>query len=137
MNTLHSGIASIDKHHTRMFELLDGLLSSIASRNVALDDLLKAKEAGLQYLTEHFAEEESLMAKSAYPNAEEHRGKHLKFVSRMMSLFDDPADFSTSAVLSSAFNVALALNSWLRHHVDQDDAQLMAHVQATCPELLD
>ena len=137
MTTLHSGIASIDEHHTRMFELLEGLLSSIASRNVALDDLLKAKEVGLQYLTEHFAEEESLMAKSAYPNAAEHRGKHLKFVSRMLSLFDDPADFSTSDVLSSAFNVAMALNSWLRHHVDQDDAQLMAHVQATCPELLD
>ena len=127
---------TIDDHHARMFELLDGLLASIASRNVALVDLQNAKDVGLQYLTEHFAEEEALMAKSGYPNTEQHRGKHLQFVSRMLSLFDNPSDYNTSDVLSSAFNVAVALNSWLRHHVYQDDAALMDYVQKHHPHLL-
>ncbi len=127
---------AIDDHHSRMFELLDGLLQSIASRSVALDDLLKAKDTGLQYLTEHFADEEALMARSAYPQSEQHREKHLKFVSRMLSLFDSPEDYNTSDVLSSAFNVAMALNSWLRRHVDQDDAALIRYVEQHHPELL-
>ena len=127
---------AIDDHHARMFELLDDLLQSIASRSVALDDLLKAKDIGLQYLTEHFADEEALMVRSNYPCSEQHREKHLKFVSRMLSLFDNPSDYNTSDVLSSAFNVAMALNSWLRHHVDQDDAALMNYVEQHRPELL-
>ena len=127
---------TIDDHHARMFELLDGLLASIASRNVALVDLQNAKDEGLQYLTEHFADEEALMARSNYPCSEQHREKHLKFVSRILSLFDNPSDYNTSDVLSSAFNVAMALNSWLRHHVDQDDAALMNYVEQHHPELL-
>ena len=127
---------TIDDHHARMFELLDGLLASIASRNVALVDLQNAKDEGLQYLTEHFADEEALMARSNYPCSEQLREKHLKFVSRILSLFDNPSDYNTSDVLSSAFNVAMALNSWLRHHVDQDDAALMNYVEQHHPELL-
>lgn len=131
------GISSIDEHHRKIFVLLDELLDGISARTLDASDFDVAKNTILDYLVQHFADEESLMQRSGYPQTAIHAEHHAMFISRVLTLFEDHGDSNSVCVLSAAFSVALSLNSWLRNHVLGDDVALFKHIDEHHRYLLD
>lgn len=130
------GIRSIDEHHRKIFVLLDELLEGISTRTLEASDFDGAKNTILDYLVQHFADEEALMQRTAYPHTALHAQHHAAFISRVLTLFEDHSDSNNASVMTSAFSVALSLNSWLRNHVLVDDVAFK-HIEADHGHLLD
>ena len=78
------GVPAIDEQHKRLFAMLDALHRP--DDQVKLNDLLLSLG---RYIEEHFAFEEALMRKHAYPRITEHLVQHHELISRYGAMTGD------------------------------------------------
>ncbi len=77
------GVPIFDTQHKRLFELINDLIA--AKETGESDDLLReALDALVDYVGQHFATEEELMAKHGYADGEAHREQHAVFVRKTL-----------------------------------------------------
>lgn len=86
------GEASIDREHHDLFDRANALIQAYLAREempekftVALDDLIDC-------LVEHFANEETILARQHYPDLEDHMLKHQRLVGRALEFRNAAAD---------------------------------------------
>ncbi|KIL97180.1 hypothetical protein CCC_00241 [Paramagnetospirillum magnetotacticum MS-1] len=121
---LNTGVASVDRHHQKMYDQVnefyrrmmsgDGFAAAIAM----LDELNRS-------IRDHFNEEEALMSKANYPGADEHRRNHRAFLERLASL-ETSLDANHPEAASQMFDY---VSTWLREHISKDDKALGNHLR--------
>jgi hemerythrin len=75
-----------------------------------------------RYVVEHFAAEERLMARHAYPQAGVHKLKHVEFVKAFVGLKGEFEKMGPTAGLAVKLNRTVC--GWLREHIGGADRLL-------------
>jgi len=108
----------IDKHHQHLVELLNRAYDDftngapVESLGVVIHDLLN-------YATYHFFTEERSMAENSYPELEEHREEHGRFVLKIVRIQKDFHDGNKNL----SFETISLLKNWFTHHILECDAR--------------
>lgn len=110
------GIEAIDAQHNVLFEALNDLHHAMLqgrAREVIgglLHDLLA-------YLRNHFAAEETLLAKNGYPDLAEHRRLHVEFADQV----NDSARRFERGEIALSVQLLGFLRDWLSNHIRRYD----------------
>ncbi len=113
---LDTGLTLIDRQHRKLVELINQLFKCMVDGG---DRMLLGQVVDelVDYTVSHFRTEEDLMAKTGYPDLQNHKAIHQEFVAKV-------ADFVTK--LKSGERLAPAdiyqfLKGWLINHIEQQD----------------
>jgi hemerythrin-like metal-binding protein len=121
---LETGDPEVDQQHRALYALVNDLNAGalISGEAGAIDSAL---ERILRYVSTHFATEEALMERYAYPAAEEHIAIHRDFAQAATGKVT--AHLAGETV--SLPELAQFMQQWLDTHIDQHDRPLIAHVR--------
>lgn len=111
------GVATIDRQHERLIDLIHSLQLSIGSgeEREATADVLDAME---RYTTAHFGYEEQLMVQASYAQLDAHRQQHRFFVDSLGRLRAQLAEGGADVLEQTAS----FLGRWFIEHVLEEDA---------------
>ena len=115
---LATGVAEIDNQHKEIFSRVDRL-SAACSEGKGKEEVLRLLLFLEEYVKEHFAAEERLQLRHAYPEYATHKSQHLHFmadVARLTAAFKDEG-----ATLSLVIMTNKTLASWLVQHITRLD----------------
>lgn len=115
----HLGHADIDGVHAEFIALANAAAAADAAGFPAAFAQLVA------HTTEHFAGEEAMMAQSAYPATDEHRGEHGRVLAEMRQL--DQRAQAGRTMMARAY-VKERLPDWFALHTATMDSALVAHL---------
>ena len=125
-STLSVGVPALDEQHRELFRRVDRLLDAVLRRDRSEAGRLLGWLRG--YVTEHFAEEERLMAELGYPDAERHVEEHRRFARALAGLEAEFAAHGATAAL--VFQLEQQAVGWLQDHVYFTDVALGRFVHA-------
>jgi len=115
------GIAEIDEQHQALIDQTNALMGAMreAKGKQAVEQMLSFLG---DYVLMHFATEESLMARLAYPGLAAHREQHETFIKTLGELRQELARTGPTSVL--AITVNARVGQWLIKHVLSVDQAL-------------
>jgi len=123
---LETGIDEIDEQHRALFALANDLHDAIeADRDRDLVE--NAVYALSEYVTQHFADEEALMERAAYPAIAEHRLLHHDLTAETLRIAT--RYFSGDDLLPT--ELAPFVASWLTQHIREVDTLVASHVRGS------
>lgn len=120
---LETGDEKVDEQHRTLVALFSELEDAeVADGPAAVPQVL---DRLTEYTSVHFAMEEDLMRKAAFPAAAvaEHLAEHRALKARVR---EQVLDYRTGS-LTTIKPVVAFLREWLAHHVDQVDRRLVEH----------
>ncbi|GFO62180.1 bacteriohemerythrin [Geomonas paludis] len=123
--SLAVGHEMIDQHHEHLVELLNKTYDEFCDRK-SKQNLEAVLDELIDYATYHFAQEELLMEKVAFPAAEEHLAEHAYFITRIGEIQKEFLA-GTSAI---SLEIITFLKNWLVRHISQKDLELGAYATA-------
>lgn len=118
------GIASIDRQHRELVDMVNELSENIA--HGCDSEQAKARmEHIYRHAQAHFAHEEELMREHGYPGAEQHAAAHAELLDKAATLMRSIRPGNTSrAVLVTAF-----LTDCVESHIMNEDPALVRHLR--------
>lgn len=117
---LSVGFEEIDGQHRELLKYVEAAIASVET-----DDRARVKAALSDlgdYLVWHFAQEESFMAQSSYPERARHKAAHDIFMQDFMHLGQE-LEGSGITPLVTQWLVA-RVPEWIRFHIHANDVQL-------------
>lgn len=121
---LETGNEAIDSQHRSLFALANELQDAIDREGPACDVVVDFVWQLADYVVQHFADEQDLMAEADYPELPVHRSLHdqltgetMRITARMMN--DEPV---------SATELAPLVTRWLREHIGAADKRFAAYL---------
>ena len=111
-------IREMDNQHRELVSIINQLQGAI-NQGKGKEELAQILDNLLNYTDYHFAAEEKLMKKHAYPGFDEHRRKHAAMREKVVSLV---REYNQGRV-SMAFSVLKFLQDWLSKHIMGTDKQ--------------
>jgi hemerythrin len=123
---LETGVADIDSQHKSLFELANHLQAAIDRHEEDPDAVADAVYGLVDYVVEHFKDEEALMAQVHYPGAGPHRSLHEQLSADTIGI--TARYFSGEDITPDA--LAPLVTKWLTEHIPTHDARLAAFVVA-------
>jgi hemerythrin len=124
---LSVGVQEIDGQHQMLFKRLNDFLEACTQwrgKEMVVRVLLFLEN----YVSEHFAAEETLMLTSGYPGSARHRREHQQFVGSLTELKKELDADGPSAHLVVAANAAVL--EWLQTHIRNVDKAFGAFLMA-------
>ena len=120
-DTLNVGHPTIDAQHREIFSRFGSLLEACnqGRASESLQELFAFLDG---YVQEHFAAEEELMARPAYPETDAHLAEHAVFTRRLASLKQELAATGITPLVLIRTNKTLIY--WLTHHIRHVDSAL-------------
>ena len=118
---LETGHAVIDEQHRSLFALANRLDECVACEADDADLVGDAIYRLNDYVIEHFADEEALMAQSEYPRSVTHRSEHEHLSADTMRLM--AAYFNGEEV--AATRIAPFVTLWLQNHIRDEDMRFV------------
>jgi hemerythrin len=113
-----TGMAEIDQQHKKLIALINSLNDAMAAgQGKAV--LGKILDELVNYCASHFAMEEKLFDTHGYPEAAEHKEKHRKMTSKVLTL---QTQFKQGKALMT-IEVMEFLHQWLDKHILGTDKQ--------------
>ena len=112
------GIASIDKQHKKLINLINHLQTAVDHstgeefEREALDELV-------DYTRSHFTFEEELMASNGYPDYEAHKAQHKNMVDKVEKVLSEYQQNKETAMA----NAIDFLKHWLINHINGTDKE--------------
>ena len=105
------GVQHLDKQHRRLFDIANQVMADLGHATVA-----DAVETLVAYTMYHFAEEERLLVRYAYPEAGGHAQRHQRLLGQVREMKERlaSADVSTREVLEF-------LHNWIVNHILIED----------------
>ena len=118
-------IAALDQQHRELFNAVNELDQALRAGegNAALDAVLRKLS---KYAEEHFAAEEALMAKYAFPGLPMHRAQHDNFRRKIAAFLEDQRAERNGVPVSLLFFI----RDWLRDHLLKTDKYYAAFLNA-------
>lgn len=121
---LHLDFAPLDNDHAEFVQLVDKLSSAEKSEFVQIfSELCAHTEA-------HFQREEALMKLSRFPAEKEHLSDHRRVLGELHRF---RVKVTAGRTMLARAYVSDSLPGWLKLHVDNMDAALVAHVKGQLP----
>ena len=124
---LATGVMEIDDQHKEIFSRFDRL-SAACSEGKGKDEVLKLVVFLEDYIKEHFAAEERLQIRHAYPDYPFHKSLHSKFVAEVARLA--AAFKEEGATLSLVILTNKTLSSWLVQHISKVDMEFASYLRS-------
>ena len=118
---LATGVALLDEHHKTIFQWL-AELESAATEDRTLFGVYALTRLN-RYMREHFAAEEALMRKAAYPELEAHIAEHTYFRERIGELHVKSIAEDISA------DTVEFLKDWLIRHIANTDMSYVPYLK--------
>lgn len=128
---LSVGDAAMDVQHRGLFQRLNELVVAIRSGHGAAE-VERVLEFLDRYTREHFADEEKLLAASAYPGLDRHRQLHAGFIAELVGLRQALADPAADRE-ALASQLHLHLRDWLLTHIRVEDRAYGVHLAGRAP----
>jgi hemerythrin len=124
------GITEFDEHHKHLIQLLnityDGFVHGAGN-----DELSAVLDELIDYATYHFAAEEHWMKEIRYPEIAAHIKEHEIFILRVLEFYQDFRAENSHLTLE----VLQFLNSWLKSHILETDADYSRFAKGSSPHL--
>ncbi|MBF0144025.1 MAG: hemerythrin family protein [Magnetococcales bacterium] len=117
------GIRTIDVDHKNLVGMINRLADA-SVRTLAIRELLPPL---IRYTVDHFRTEESMMAATAYPHLERHRGEHQGLVQHVSKVGEVIREWSDPELPDDLENF---LRDWLMNHIMKSDKRLGRHLRA-------
>jgi hemerythrin len=118
-------VLRLDTQHRRLFEQANAILDAIESGK-DMHEVLSLVDALAEYARYHFGEEEALMVRHGYPDAEPHRVRHAKLMELLADMRAHLDDIgSTDEVEMLPF-----LKEWLVTHILTEDRRYSTFLNA-------
>lgn len=114
-NSIALGIPSIDEQHKALFAWVNTLNEAVRNGD-GTESVREVICKLVNYVSEHFSEEERLMLSCNYPGLQAHRQEHDKFVSRLNEIQDN---FTKGQEMSES--VLEFMVEWLVCHIKGTD----------------
>jgi len=125
--SLETGDELIDEQHRSLFALADSLQVALEERRPEADAVANAIYGLTDYVVEHLADEEAMMARAGYPGLSSHHSMHehlseetLRLAARYFNGDDVAPD-----------TLAPFVTSWLQDHIRKQDMLFVAYAKAT------
>lgn len=117
-------IKEIDNQHHGLVIIINELFT-LMSEGKAKDKLNDIFEHLTDYTRKHFSTEELVLYKYAYPDLEQHKGEHNKFIEKLEGF---KKDFHNNKITIS-LEVLNFLKDWLLNHIQISDRKYADHVR--------
>lgn len=111
-----TGISEFDKHHKRLFSLINSLYRAIR-KNRTQEDLQTILEELVNYTKYHFDAEEKAFKQFNYPEYDAHRRIHENLKKQVTDFLNDLKAGNTAI----SFNLLEFLKDWLFEHIKIED----------------
>lgn len=119
--SLSVGYGLIDEQHKELFQRYNELLDACKNRR-GREVISSTLDFLMEYVTEHFSEEERSMQQYDYPGRDEHIRQHRELFEHVKDVYDElESEGATVAVITSISHTIL---NWLLRHVRQTDVEL-------------
>ena len=123
---LATGVPEIDNQHKEIFNRFDKLFAA-CSEGRGKEEVLRLLLFLEDYIKEHFAAEERLQLRHAYPDYAAHKAQHSRFVADVAKL---TAAFKDEGItLSLVIMTNKTLTSWLVQHIAKVDMELARYLR--------
>lgn len=120
-----TGNPMLDQQHERLFGMINALHAAIMAQ-CAREEMQAKLVHFARTVAEHFASEERLMTQQGYPQARRHRECHLHLTAKANAIVDD----FRSGKLKLSPSLSQFFGDWIRQHIEEEDADLIAWVNA-------
>lgn len=113
----------IDEDHKKLVQLVNDLHTATTdgSGQAIVGGVLKAL---VDYTHYHLNREENLMAEAGFPDLEEHKLGHQRFIQELRGLQDK---FENGSITVAA-QLSTVLRDWLSLHIRRDDKELLVFI---------
>ena len=112
------GLPDIDDEHKSLFGAINRLIETASSDDPAKDIAINVSiEFLIQYVNEHFANEEALFDQTEYPDAEKHKKMHTDLKNKVLDFKERYNQGDEQALIDF---VPVAKN-WLTNHILNED----------------
>lgn len=109
---LSVGIYAIDDQHKRIIDMINSFYNGI-NQNSPKDKMLDLLNGMKEYTKTHFLTEERLMKQHNYPEYEQHKTEHTKFIEAVNSF----EERYKSGKLLLTLHVTNFLKEWISNHI--------------------
>lgn len=126
-SAIELGVEAIDNQHKELINHCN-LLNNVdeLNRKKILGD--EAVNYLMQYINEHFEQEEALQQKVGYPRYEAHKKLHKHFTEQMEAL---KSEFDQKGMTIEAFfELSTTLNDWIVTHIGMEDKALADFIKS-------
>ena len=126
-DSLAIGVTEIDNQHKEIFRRFDRLFAA-CSEGKGKDEVLQLIVFLEDYIKEHFAAEERLQMRHAYPDYVSHKSQHTRFiadVARLAAAFKDEG-----ATLPLVIMTNKTLSTWLVQHIAKIDMEFASYLRS-------
>jgi hemerythrin len=124
---LATGVTEIDNQHKEIFSRFDKLFTA-CSEGRGKDEVLRLLLFLEDYVKEHFAAEEKLQLRHAYPDYDAHKSQHVRFITDVGRL--TAAFRAEGATLSLVIMTNKTLAAWLVQHIKKTDMEFAQYLRA-------
>jgi hemerythrin len=118
-------VVRLDTQHRRLFEQANAILDAIEDGK-ALAEIQALMGAMIEYARYHFGEEEALMVRHLYPEAESHRARHAGLIDQLEALKADVE----MAERPQDIDLLPVLKEWLVSHILTEDRRYTSFLNA-------
>lgn len=118
------GIEEIDNQHKGLVIIINELFNYM-SEGRAKKNLTDVFDHLTEYTELHFGAEEMMLVKYAYPDYDQHKLEHEKFIDKLNSF---KADFKSGKITIS-LEVLNFLKDWLINHIMHTDKKYSEHIK--------
>ena len=126
-SSLETGHDKIDNQHRQLIAAVNNLIeaSAIGKGDLAVMETLRFL---IDYVIEHFSDEEALQAEFHYPDYLFHQRRHEEFKRLVGDLYDQVMNEGATEELINM--VASTMGAWLISHIKREDFRMAAFVKA-------
>lgn len=124
-NAIEIGHAEIDAQHRRLLLLCTAVIEPLVN-SAAVEPDAGQLQALIDYAEEHFAFEEGLMRRAAYPGAEWHAKHHASLLAEFRTYFCKVQ----RGERGNPVGLMSFLWSWLNLHIDAADRELVGWLRS-------
>ena len=125
-DSLLIGFPLIDDQHRKMVEMIDRLMLACEEEK-GKTEIGRALGFTVNYVKEHFRDEESLQERYAYPGINAHKRLHAQFAMKVSEIVKEFDRLGPVPSLVKKLNGALV--EWLILHISVEDMKIGEHIQ--------
>lgn len=126
-NDLKTGDPVIDSEHKRLLKAANDLVEA-CNKGKGREEIARATDFLSSYTNTHFAHEEELMKKHAYPEYDTHRKWHIAYIKEIETVAVKIKEQGPTVAVLAEVNTKLGV---LLNHIRTMDLKLAKHIQAS------
>jgi hemerythrin len=127
-DSLATGNTEIDSQHQEIFRRVDELLGA-CKEGKGRQKVGETIGFLAEYVVKHFAAEERIQQKHAFPRYPEHKAMHERFIKDFGKLKEQFEQEGPTLSLVMSTNKTVV--EWLLNHIEREDKQIAAHIKAS------